>query len=272
MRLRSLHWESREAAVDALQNVVRLLPGSADAVYALCWELERLGLYDEALEELRRYAKHDPLRNYSIYQHWGRIRGRQKRWKSAYASYVKCVRLNPPGREYGGHAPAAQRYKQIADIRRRAAKADPEAVHSFVNLGRELSAVEWDDAAIDVLGTAVSMRPDAKLYRSMGAMHEKHFRLAEAINTYRRGIRALSGTARPADLAPLYEGAVINLAKCGYRQEAIQYGKEAISLGIDRPNLLKYYNGIKSHAPSNLDKVRDAWVAPPYQGRLFIEP
>ena len=246
----------REEAVDMLRGAVRLMPDSDDAAFALSWELERLGRYDEALEDLRRYAKHDTLRNYSIYRYWGRIRGKQKKWKSAYTSYVKCVRLSPPGREYGEHTPVARKYRQITAIRRRAAKADPVDVRSFVKLGQELSAAGWDEEAIDVLGTAVLMRPAAHLYRSMGVMHEKRFSLAEAIDTYREGIRILSGTARPTDLAPLYEGAVVNLAKCGYRQEAMRYAEEAISLGIDGPNLRKYYVGIRDHPPPESGDVQ----------------
>ena len=258
----------REEAVGALQRTVRLLPDSGEAVSALCWELERLGRYGEALDVLRRYAKHDTLNDYSIYRHWGRIRGRQKKWKSAYASYVKCVRLNPPSPNDPEYASLEKRYKQITDIRRRAAKADPGDVRSFVKLGRDLSAAEWDEEAIDVLGTATLMRPAAHLYRSIGMMREKIFRLAEAIDTYKEGIRRLAGTVKPADLAPLYEGAVVNLAKCGHRQEAMRYGEEAISLGIDGPKLRKYYEGIRDRPPPYQNRVREGWAAPPYEGLL----
>ena len=259
----------REEAVGALQRAVRLLPDSGEAVYALCWELERLGRYEEVLGELRRYAKHDTLHNYSIYQHWGRIRGKQKKWKSAYASYVKCVRLNPPDREHQDSV--VQKYRQITDIRLRAAKADPEDVRSFVKLGQELSAAGWDDTAIDVLGTAALMRPDAGLYRHIGEMHEASLNLTEAIDTYKEGIRRLSGTVKPADLAPLYEGAVVNLSKCGRNQEAVRYGREAISLGIDGPKLCTYYSGAKDDATPHLDPVRAGWTSPPY-GSVLVMP
>lgn len=259
----------REEAVGALQRTVRLLPASGEAVSALCWELERLGRYGEALDALRRYAKHDTLNDYSIYRHWGRIRGRQKKWKSAYASYVKCVRLNPPSPNDPEYASLEKRYKQITDIRRRAAKADPGDVRSFVKLGRDLSAAEWDEEAIDVLGTAALMRPAAHLYRSIGEMHEAYLDLTEAIDTYKEGIRRLAGTVKPADLAPLYEGAVVNLAKCGRNEEAIRYGREAISLGIDGPKLREYYGRAMLITPC-LDQVRAGWTSPPYGGVLVM--
>lgn len=259
----------REGAVGALQKAVRLRPGSSTVVDALCWELERLGRYEEVLGELRRYAKHDPLRNYSIYQHWGRIRGKQKKWKSSYISYVKCVRLNPPRRESDNYALMEKKYRQITDIRRRAAKADPEDVHSFVKLGQKLSAAEWHDQAIDVLGTAVLMRPDANLYRYIGEAHESYMHLTEAIDAYKEGIRMLSGTVRPADLAPLYEGAVVNLFKCGYYEEAIRYGREAITLGADGPKLSKYYSGAKDYSHPRIDPVLAGWTSPPYGGVLL---
>ena len=261
----------REEAVGALQKAVRLLPGSAEAVYALCWELERLGRYDEALEELRRYAKHDKLYNYSIYRHWGRIRGKQKMWKKAYASYVKSVRLNPPDGKGGECTPTVKVYRQITNIRRRVAKMDPEDVRSFITLGQKLSEAGWDDAAIDVLGTAALMRPDVNLYRTLGMMREKTMRMSEAIDAYKEGIKNLSGAVRPAELAPLYEGVVVNLCKCGYREEAIRYGGEAVSLGADGPKLRKYYDAVKKMQSPYLDPVRAGWTAPPYEGDL-VEP
>ena len=256
-----------DEAVGALQRTVRLLPDSGEAAYALCWELERLGRYDEALDVLRRYAKHDTLHNYSIYQHWGRIRGRQKKWKSAYASFVKCVRLNPssPNDPEG----MKKRYRQITDIRRRAEKADPEDVRSFVKLGQDLYAAGWDEEAIDVLGTAVLMRPTTHLYRFVGLIREKIFRLTEAIDTYKEGIGVLSETVKPADLAPLYEGAVVNLVKCGRRSEAERYCKAAISLGIDGPKILKSYTHSKLTTPS-FDQVSAGWTSPPYGGVLVM--
>ena len=94
--------------------------------------------------------------------------------------------------------------------------------------------------------------------------------MTEAIDTYKEGIRRLAGTVKPADLAPLYEGAVVNLAKCGRNEEAIRYGREAISLGIDGPKLREYY-GLAMLITPCLDQVRAGWTSPPY-GDMLVMP
>lgn len=259
-----------EDAINALQMTVHLSSGSAQAVYALCWELERLGCYDEAMRELRQYAKYDDLRNYSIYRHWGRICGKQKKWKSAYTSYVKSVCLNPPNKKHMANDTMVQKYRQITDIRRRAAKRDSRDAHSFVILGQELYEAGWTDASVDVLGTAVLMWPHVDLYLAIGRIYEERLRLTEAIETYKEGIKSLSGTVRPANLVPLYEIMVIDLFKCGRTQEVKRYGKKALSMGADGPEFLKYYHGAMEHTGPPLDLISAGWTAPPYAGTLVI--
>lgn len=259
-----------EEAIGALQKTVRLLPGAARAVYALCWELERSGRYDEAMEELRQYAKYDNLHNYSIYRHWGRICGKQKKWKSAYTSYAKSVYLNPPDKKQKTNDAMVQKYRQITDIRRRAAKMDPEDAHSFVVLGQELYEAGWIDEAIDVTGTAALMRPHVNLYLAIGEMYEAQFMLTEAIDAYKEGIKSLSGTVRPANLAPLYEIMVVDLFKCGRIQEVKLYGKEALSIGANGPEFLKYYHGAMEHPGPSLDMISAGWTTPPYAGTPII--
>ena len=257
----------REEAVDMLRGAVRLMPESAEASYALCWELELLGRYDEALDVLRRCPKHN--RDRRIYQHWGRIRGKQKRWKSAFTSYAKAVWLRKPGRD-NPNPEMEQKYRRIMKIRQLAAGLDPEDPKSFFTLSASLCEVEWLETAADVASTGVLMLPYAGAYMAMGEVWESNMRMSEAIDAYKEAIEKLSGTAPRSDVASLYEGLVGVLYKCGRRREVMQYGAEAISLNVASRKMRKNYELVKKEPDlPDEDQVRAGWTASHYAGVLL---
>ena len=254
----------REDAIDALRGAVRLMPESEDAVYALCWELERLGRYEEALDILRRCPKSD--RSRQIYQHRGRIYGRQGRWKESFADYTESVWLRDPGQDPSDRDPE-RKYKRIMEIRGRAETLDPENEDSFFALGSALYKAEWLSTAADVMSTGVLIRPEATAYMLLGYMREEELRMAEAINAYKEGIeKALSTTPRPVR-SRLYELLVMALYDCGRRREVMQYGAEAVSLKVDSRKMRKYYKRIKNEPDlPDEDQVSAGWTAPYYAG------
>lgn len=186
--------------------------------------------------------------------------------------YQLCKVCMPesPGKKHEANDTMVQKYRQITDIRRRAAKMDPEDTYSFVILGQELHEARWIGEAIDVLGTAALMRPDILLYLNIGAMYETRLKFTEAIETYKEGIKSLSGTVRPTNLVSLYERMVVTLFQCGRIQEVKLYGKEALSIGSNGPEFLKYYHGAMRHPGPFLDMVSAGWTTPPYAGTPII--
>lgn len=114
------------------------------------------------------------------------------------------------------------------------------------------------------------MRPDILLYLNIGAMYETRLKFTEAIETYKEGIKSLSGTVRPTHLVSLYERIVVTLFQCGRIQEVKLYGKEALSIGANGPEFLKYYHGAMRHPGPSLDMVSAGWTTPPYAGTLVI--
>ena len=237
-----------------MRKVVRPFPYFNGAVYALCWELERPGRYDEKPVELRRYAKHGSLRNYSICRHWASIRGKQKRWKSAYDNCVKAVRPNPPDSGSPEYPRLAKRYRQICGC---APKRETRNSNSFVALVRELIETKWGEAMIDILSTA-AMKPHVILFWRVGQMYRGYLVLAEAIDTYREGLEGLSGKIGPEDLALPYTAPVTSLAGCGRNREAVSYGDEAISPGAGEPGLRECYDLVKD-GESFPDPVLAVW-------------
>ncbi len=223
----------RGKALKALRKAVSLLPGWEDAVYALCWELELAGRYGEALAELRMYKRltgANITRNRDIYRHWGRIRGRQGKWRLAYASFVRAVWMRKP--DPGDSEEVRRNYRRTAEMRRAAKKRDPTDPRSFWLLAAGLHQAGRYELAVDVMYTAARRRPVADAYRNVGEMYEQAFRFPDAVDAYIDGIRTLSGSVPPSELAGLYEGLVIVLFASGRRQEGLQYGEEASSLGI----------------------------------------
>ena len=224
---------SRGAAIRALRRAVSLRPGWDDAVYALCWELEKAGRYGEALAELRRYKRRtgaDLARNRHIYHHWGRIRGRQGKWKLAYAGFVRAVWLRKPGPN--ASEAVRRQYRRITDLRRKARKWDPADPRSFWLLTGGLINAGWDDLAVDVMYTAARMRPDAEAYQNVGHMYRQKLRFADAVDAYLDGIGTLTGSVRPSELATLYEHLVTTLINASRMREALKYCEEAASLRI----------------------------------------
>ena len=260
----------REEAVDMLRAAVRLMPDSAVASYALCWELELLGRYEDALDVLRRYAKSN--RNYQTYQHWGRIRGKQKKWKSAYASYTKALsmrKLNtgPPDFE------PEQKYKHIMKMRWTVADMDPENPDSFFEMAALLSEAEWLEMAADVAGTGLLMRPKAGAYHVVGRVRESEIRMSEAIDAYKEAIKKLSSMASRSDMALFYESLVRLLYECGRRREVLRYGAEAISLKVASRKMRKYYKRVeKGFEQPDDDQVSAGWTASHYSGNLLKIP
>ena len=223
----------RGKALKALRKAVSLLPGWEDAVYALCWELELAGRYGEALAELRRYKRLTGANlawNRHIYQHWGRIRGRQGKWRLAYASFVRAVWMRKP--DPGDSEEVRRNYRRTAEMRRAAKKRDPTDPRSFWLLAAGLHQAGRYELAVDVMYTAARRRPVADAYRNVGEMYEQAFRFPDAVDAYIDGIRTLSGSVPPSELAGLYEGLVVVLFASGRWQEGLQYGEEASSLGI----------------------------------------
>lgn len=252
----------RTMAESALRGAVRLLPGWGQAAYALCWELERLGRYGEALEELRRYRRFDPDKNRHTYRHWGRIRGRQGMGRQAYAAYVKAVWLRRPGKDKPDVM--QQKYARITDIRRRASGMDPEAPRSFRWLGAELTLAGWSDMGADVLHTGALMRPDVGIYLSVGALYERHWRWADAADIYLEGIMAVKDVVPPAEIAVLYEALVTILFRSGRAREALKYGEEAMALGAGGPQIRGRCEYIRKNPDrvSAMDPARAGQTAP----------
>lgn len=255
----------RTMAISALREAVRLLPGWGQAAYALCWELEMAGRYGEALEALRRYRRFDPDKNRHIHQHWGRIRGRQGRWRQAYAAYVKAVWLRRPGKDEPYSM--QQKYARITDIRRRALGMDPEAPSSFRWLGAELTLAGWSEMGADVLHTGALMQPNVGVYLSAGALYEQHWRWAYAADIYLEGTRAVKDTVPPAEIAILYEALVTILFKSSRAREALKYGEEAMALGAGGPQIRGRCEYIRKNPDwaSAMDPVRAGHTAPWYE-------
>ncbi len=257
----------QRGAIDALRRAVRLRPDSQEAAYALSWELERLGRYGEALEELRRYKNADPGHSRHIYLIWGRIRGRQGKWRRAYTSYVKAIRPERPDRDAPGDA--EQERMRVTAIRRRAATMDPAKLDSFRWLGASLQDAGWDEDAAAVLGTAALMRPDVDLYLTIGSILERHKLPAEAIENYKDGIRQMSGTAQPAALFQMYDALIAALLRSNRFQEALDYGAKAISLGSTNMVIQNHYDFAREMIGKmpQIDPVAAGLTEPYYLGR-----
>ena len=263
--------DTTERAIECLGNAVSLLPDSATAVYALCEELERLGRYDEALSVLDTYKKFDHTGNHEIYRHMGRVYGRQGKWRESYTNYARSVWVNPPDPESGDNAGPAQRYNEITNLRKRAVDLDPERYGSFLWLGTELRQANWTEAAIDVMGTAALMQPSPQLYLLIGDMHASYLHLNEAIDNYLEGIRVLSGKCPLADIAPLYEALVVELARCSRTSEVQKYASESVSLGVDGPQLQMYWDAAVNES-RGFNPLWAGWISPSYVGgKLRIE-
>ena len=257
----------QEGAIDALRSAVRLCPDSQEAAYALSWELERMGRYGEALEELRRYKNADPGHSRHIYRIWGRIRGRQGKWSRAYTSYVKAIRPERPGQD--APSDAEREYMRVMAIRRRAATMDPAKLDSFRWLGASLEEAGWDEDAADVLGTAALMRPDVDLYLTIGAILERHMHPAVAIGNYKDGIRRMSGTAQPTALFQMYDALITALLRSNRFQEALEYGAKAISLGTTNTMIRNNYDFAREMSDKlpQIDPVAAGLTEPYYLGR-----
>ena len=263
--------DTAERAIECLRNAVLLLPDSDEAAYALCDELERLGQYDEALSVLYTYKKFDIGRNRLIYYHIGKIYGRQGNWKKAYASYVESLCPPVPSPKDNNYAFKKHQYDQFTRIHKLVADLDPEDFRSFALLGVELYKAEWMEEATTVISTAALMHPRLELYMAIGDFYTAEIYLNEAIDNYIEGIRALSGKCPPADLAPLYEALVMNLADCGRASEAEKYAQEAISLGAEGPKLRKHW-ALAMDPTDDFSPLRSGWISPSYLGaRLLIE-
>ena len=262
----------RKGAIGELRETVRLCPDSQEAACALSWELERLGRYGEALEELRRYRNAHPDHGRHLHHIWGRIRGRQGKWRQAYAGYVRSVRLHKPGR--GATDLMRRKYRLIAGIRRRAAAMDPEDPDSFLRLGSELQEAGWDKDVADILGTAALMRPDIDTYLAIGEIYGQYLCLTEAIDNYKDGIRRLSDAVPPSSISKLYEALVTDLFKCARRREVLEYGAEAIARGADGPMLRERYYFVRDRSDelSDMDPVTAGWTEPYYLGYPLMPP
>lgn len=250
-----------EKALESLRRTVHLFPDSATATYALCKELEELGRYDEALSVLRAHKKFDRTRNRCLYMHMGRVYGRQGKWRRSYANYVRSVWLFPP--ESGAAALMKQRYKQITSMRKRFVDLDHGSYESFLQMGLELLKVDWQDVAINAIGTAALIKPSLQLYMIIDDIYKPRLRLNEAIDNYKEGIRRLSGRCPPADLAPLYEALVETLVKCSRFSEVKEYGLEAISLGADTGKLRMQW-GVVSNWQRASNPLKNGWISPSY--------
>lgn len=255
----------RGRAISALRRAVRLRPGWSGAVYALCWELEMAGQHDQALKELRRYKRRDPGKNREIYRHWGRIRGRQGKWRQAYAAYVKSVWLRQPGQNEPD--PVQQKYAEITALRGRASRMDPEKSASFDSLGAGLVVAGWHSEAADVLHTGALMRPNVDTYLTVGALYEQMWRSVDAAEAYREGIRAMKGAVPPVELSKLYEALVTSLFRSSRVQEALKYGEEAMALGAGGPQTQKYCKFVQKNPDrvSDMDPVSAGQTAPWYE-------
>ena len=159
-------------------------------MYALCWELELAGRYGEALAELRMYKRLTGAcldANHDIYQHWGRIRGRQGKWRLAYAGFVRAVWMRKPDPD--DSEVVRRNYRRMTEMRRAAKKRDHADPRSFWLLAAGLHQAGWTELAVDVMYTAARMRPVADAYRNVGEMYEQAFRFPDAVDAYIDGIR-----------------------------------------------------------------------------------
>ena len=256
-----------KGAVSALRGALRLLPDSDAVVSALAWEMERMGLYNKALAVLRNHKKNNSPWNITLYQQWGRIRGRQGKWRQAYVSYVKSMWLPKPGP--GATKLMLQKYKTITKIRRLAKALAPENQAAFFLLGELLLDAQWTALASDVMGTAALMKPDVNLYTVAGIMREKQFQSVDAIRTYKEGIRLLSDMAKPADIAPLYEALMSALFRYAHHEEALNLGARVVSLGAATPKFKELYESLQN-TPIDADPITSGNTAPPYLGNLYI--
>ena len=261
----------RGKALRALRRSVSISPGWDNAVYALCWELELAGRYGEALAELRRYKRLTGANlawNRHIYQHWGRIRGRQGKWRLAYASFVRATWLRKPGND----EPEAvrQKYRMITDLRRKAKKRDPADPRSFWLLAAGLINAGWYELAVDVMYTAARMRPNPEAYQNVGHLYRKGWRSADAIDAYLDGIGTLSGSVPPSELATLYEHLVITLIHSGRMREALKYCEEAASLGISGSKIRSFPKFARENPDeiAGSDPVSMGHTAPHYESYI----
>ena len=261
-----------KGAVSALRGALRLLPDSDAVVSALAWELERMGLYNKALAVLRNHKKNNSPWHNRLYQQWGRIRGRQGKWRQAYVSYVRSVWLPKPDPDEPDSI--LERYDTITKMRRRAASMNPQDPESFLQLGEWLHDLNWLEEAANVMHTAALMRPSVRIYAAAASLQEAQWHTVDAIRTCKEGIQTLSGVVRPVDIAPLYEALFSTLMTHGYCKDALQVGAEATSLGALTPKLGGLYDVLQSDMErvENEDPIGWGSTAPPYRGDLLYPP
>ena len=246
-------------AVKAYGRAVRLRPDDSDAVYYLCSELEELGRYRKALAVLKAYLPLDDGHNYHVYRHIGRVLGLLGNLEGSFSYYVKSVRLNKP--KDGSNEGMFKRYREITGIRRRIKALSPSNPISFYVAGEILLDVNWDETAMDMIGTGVRFRPEPVIHQIIGDLYTKRTRCAEAIDEYKLALE-LRGGVSAENLPALYNNLIACLFACGRFNEVLEYGKKAISLNVTESHMMERYSAVLGMGPEPVDndQVACGWT------------
>lgn len=261
----------QEDTISELRKAVRLDPESDTMTYALCYELERSGQYSEALGELDNLATFGPQPRREIYRHRGRILGRQGKWKKSYKNYTRSIWLPYPD-EKNSNPSMFTKYREITDIRRMSRKLNPIDPSSFYGVGSHLFNSDWINASADIIGTGMLMRPEVDACLTIGYARKAVWRMRDAIDSYRDGIRQLSNIVGPKEISKIYDELIQTLVNCSRITEALECGAEAIAKGADGSHLLKYYNAIKDNPDlKETEFLSRQWDAPYYEIHVGLD-
>ena len=179
--------------------------------------------------------------------------------EGSFSYYVKSVRLNKP--KDGSNEGMFKRYREITGIRRRIKALSPSNPISFYVAGEILLDVNWDETAMDMIGTGIRFRPEPVIHQILGDLYTKRTRCAEAIDEYKLALE-LRGGVSAENLPALYNNLIACLFACGRFNEVLEYGKKAISLNVTESHMMEMYSAVLGMGPEPVDndQVACGWT------------
>ena len=226
-------------AANRYMRAVRLSPDNSEAVYHLCYSLEKLKMYRRALAVLKSYLPYDKGFNFQVYRHLGRVYGHLGKMKKSYECYTRSVRLRRPGAD--ASPSVIKRHDEIEELHKTMLSLNPLNVESFHFMGIKLSAANWD-AGIDMLETSLCFESHSWVCELVGIKYMEQSDYLEAISYFERALKMGAGV----DTESVYTNLIICSYTCGLHVDAMSYVKKAKTLGISNSDIEKYYTALQN--------------------------
>ncbi|MEO1075857.1 MAG: tetratricopeptide repeat protein, partial [Bacteroidota bacterium] len=218
-------------AADRYRDVLRLVPGHADAAHFLGLALAQAGQVSAALPHLRQAAAALPRRP-DVLTNLGEAERRSGDLEAAARAYHKALRLDArfaPAhynlanvlKATGALGEAVRHYEQ-------AVRHAPTHAGAFYNLGNTLMELARYASAERAFREAIRLRPDhAEAHNNLGAVLKHFDRTAEAEASFRAAL------ARRPSYAEAHRNLGQVLEKQGRRDEARAAYEDALRLSVE---------------------------------------